>query len=69
MAEQKWVVPVDEDGMITFPEELIDKMGWSEGTVLQWDIREDGAISLTAASDEDPQDTSEPDKPSLLSKS
>jgi len=69
MAEQKWVVPVDEDGMITFPEELIDKMGWSEGTVLQWDIREDGAIALTAASDEDPQDTSEPDKPSLLSKS
>lgn len=61
MAEQNWVLPVDEDGVITFPEDLIEKMGWSEGTVLQWDVREDGSISLTAASDEAHPDTSELD--------
>lgn len=61
MAEQNWVLPVDDDGVITFPEDLIEKMGWSEGTVLKWDVKEDGSISLTAASDADPQDTSEPD--------
>jgi len=69
MAEQSWVLPVDEDGVITFPEDLIEKMGWSEGTVLQWDVREDGSISLTAASDEGPQGTAEPNTPSQQSES
>jgi bifunctional DNA-binding transcriptional regulator/antitoxin component of YhaV-PrlF toxin-antitoxin module len=59
MTEQSWVLPVDEDGVITFPEELIEKMGWAEGTILEWDVREDGTISLKAASDEVPQDISE----------
>lgn len=59
MSKQSWVLPVDEDGVITFPADLIDQMGWSEGTVLEWDIREDGSISLKAATDEDPQETSE----------
>jgi bifunctional DNA-binding transcriptional regulator/antitoxin component of YhaV-PrlF toxin-antitoxin module len=59
MSEQSWVLPVDEDGVITFPADLIDKMGWSEGTVLEWDIREDGSINLKAATDEVPQETSE----------
>jgi len=69
MAEQNWVLPVDEDGVITFPEDLIEKMGWSEGTVLQWDVREDGSISLTAASDEDPRGTAGPNTPSQQSES
>jgi bifunctional DNA-binding transcriptional regulator/antitoxin component of YhaV-PrlF toxin-antitoxin module len=67
MTEQKWVLPVDDDGVITFPEDLIEQMGWSEGTVLQWDVREDGSISLTAASDEAPQDTAELSTPSQQS--
>jgi len=67
MSEQKWIVPVDDDGLITFPEDLVEKMGWSEGTVLQWDVKEDGSISLTAAIGEDPQDTSEPDTTSQQS--
>ena len=59
MSEQSWILPVDDDGVITFPAELIDQMGWAEGTVLEWDIREDGSISLKAATDEDSQETSE----------
>lgn len=59
MPEDKWVLPVDEEGVITFPPELIEKMGWTEGTVLQWDVEADGKIKLTAASDEALQETSE----------
>ena len=59
MSEQSWVLPVDEDGVITFPADLIDQMGWSEGTVLEWDIGEEGSMSRKAATGEDPQETSE----------
>lgn len=69
MAEDKWVLPVDEDGVITFPPELIEKMGWSEGTILQWDVEPDGRIKLTAASDEALQETTELCSPLQLSES
>jgi bifunctional DNA-binding transcriptional regulator/antitoxin component of YhaV-PrlF toxin-antitoxin module len=59
MAEHKWVLPVDEEGVIVFPPELIEKMGWTEETILQWDIEPDGQIKLTAASDEDAQQAPE----------
>ena len=37
---------VDDDGVITFPDELIEKLGWKEGDVLEWIDNKDGSFSL-----------------------
>ena len=37
---------VDDDGVITFPDEFIEKLGWKEGDVLQWIDNKDGSFSL-----------------------
>ena len=42
---------VDDDGMITFPDELIEKLGWKEGDVLQWIDNNDGSFSLVKSDD------------------
>ena len=42
---------VDDDGVITFPDELIEKLGWKEGDVLQWIDNNDGSFSLVKSND------------------
>ena len=46
----KWVVEIgmDEDGelVLPFPVELLDQVGWHEGTELLWNVEEDGKITL-----------------------
>ena len=37
---------VDDDGVLTFPDELIEQLGWKEGDVLQWIDNKDGSFSL-----------------------
>ena len=37
---------VDDDGVLTFPDELIEELGWKEGDVLQWIDNKDGSFSL-----------------------
>ena len=37
---------VDDDGVITFPDEMIEKLGWKEGDVLEWIDNKDGSFSL-----------------------
>ena len=42
---------VDDDGILTFPDELIEKLGWKEGDVLQWIDNKDGSFSLVKPDD------------------
>lgn len=35
------------DLILTFPQEILDKMGWKEGTILNIAVHEDGKIILT----------------------
>ena len=42
---------VDDDGVITFPDEMIEKLGWKEGDVLQWIDNKDGSFSLVKPND------------------
>lgn len=44
---QKWSTNVDDAGVITFPDELLTKMGWKEGDTLNFDVKPDGTIFLT----------------------
>ena len=50
MAQKTWVIPVDDEGGISFPEDLMKVMEWEDGTVLEWDINDDGSIRLKSAS-------------------
>jgi len=42
----KWNLVVSEDGVLTFPEDLLEVTGWTEGDVLQWIPNDDGSFTL-----------------------
>jgi len=46
MTKKTWVLSVDEEGVISFPEDLMNVMGWNEGTALLWQVEPDGSIQL-----------------------
>jgi bifunctional DNA-binding transcriptional regulator/antitoxin component of YhaV-PrlF toxin-antitoxin module len=42
----KWILPVDDDYNITFPEDLLEQTGWKEGDVLEWIDQGDGSFKM-----------------------
>lgn len=52
MNDQKWQANIEEDKetgdyYITFPPDLLEKVGWKEGDLIDWSKNEDGTWSLT----------------------
>ena len=48
MTERKtWVCDVDDDGVLTFPDELVELQNWKEGDEINFDILPDGTLILT----------------------
>ncbi len=43
---QSWVCNVDEDGVLIFPDELWDLLGWQEGDTVEFLDQEDGSFIL-----------------------
>lgn len=43
----KWTLTVDNDGILTFPPDLLEMTGWKEGDVILWTDNGDGSWSLT----------------------
>ena len=43
---KSWVIPVDDDYNITFPEDLLEQTGWKEGDILQWIDQGDGSFKM-----------------------
>ena len=41
-----WSVPVDENGVIVLPDDLLEQTGWVEGDELEWIDRGDGSYQL-----------------------
>lgn len=41
-----WTLPIDETGVLKFPPELLDQVGWKEGDNLLWIDNKDGSWSL-----------------------
>lgn len=37
---------IDDDGVLTFPPEILEVTGWKDGDVLEWIDREDGSFEL-----------------------
>ena len=48
MTERKtWICDVDDDGVLTFPDELVELQNWKEGDEINFDILPDGTLILT----------------------
>lgn len=43
---QTWTLTVEEDGIITLPQDLIDATGWQTGDYLHWIDLQDGSWQL-----------------------
>lgn len=43
---KSWTLTVEEDGILSLPQELLDEAGWKEGDCLQWIDNQDGSWSL-----------------------
>jgi len=41
-----WVLPVDEEGVLTLPDELWQALGWREGDEIEFLEQEDGSFLL-----------------------
>ena len=41
-----WTLPVDEDGVLLLPDELVELTGWQEGDDLEWIDQGDGSFVL-----------------------
>jgi len=43
---QTWTVTVEENGIISLPQDLLDATGWREGDCLHWIDQHDGSWQL-----------------------
>ena len=42
----KTTLTIDDDGVLTFPDEFLEELGWKEGDVLEWIDNKDGSFFL-----------------------
>jgi bifunctional DNA-binding transcriptional regulator/antitoxin component of YhaV-PrlF toxin-antitoxin module len=42
-----WICEIDDDGVLTFPDELMGLQGWKEGDDINFDVLPDGTLILT----------------------
>ena len=64
-ATNSWAVTLEQDPetgelILPFPVDLLSQMGWSEGTEIFWDVRDDKSVFLT---EKKPEGSSEEKKP------
>lgn len=46
MNSKSWILEVDEEGVVQFPQELLDDYGLTPDTVVEWSINDDSSISF-----------------------
>ena len=46
-----WKATIDEEGILSIPDELIEKLGWEEGDELEWIDQGDGSFLLVKIND------------------
>jgi hypothetical protein len=57
MTERRtWLCEIDDDGILTFPDELLGLQGWKEGDDINFDILPDGTLILTKVEPDAPTD-------------
>ena len=60
-----WLCEIDDDGVLTFPDELLDLQGWKEGDDINFDILPDGTLILTKVETNEPQDNQREPSPEV----
>ena len=62
MTERRtWICDIDDDGVLTFPDELVELQNWKEGDEINFDILPDGTLILTKVEPDAPEnDQGEP---------
>lgn len=43
---QRWTVHVDEEGILTFSDDLLDQLGWKEGDEINFIDQKDGSFLM-----------------------
>ena len=43
---EKYILTVDDDGVLTLTPKILEATGWKEGDVLEWIDNKDGSFSL-----------------------
>lgn len=41
-----YTVPVDDEGILTIPQDLLDQLGWKPGDKLEWLVNPDESFTL-----------------------
>jgi AbrB family looped-hinge helix DNA binding protein len=57
-ADKSWSVHVDEEGILTFPEDLLDQLGWKEGDEINFIDKKDGSFILEKVNEAKVEDLS-----------
>ena len=50
MFRHSWTVTLEEDGediILPFPTDMLEQLGWKEGTTIYWIDNKDGTFTLT----------------------
>lgn len=42
----RWTLKIDDDGILQFPPDLLDKVNWKEGDIIEWIDNNDGSWQL-----------------------
>jgi bifunctional DNA-binding transcriptional regulator/antitoxin component of YhaV-PrlF toxin-antitoxin module len=54
--KKTWICEVDDEGVLTFPDELVELQGWKEGDDINFDILPDGTLILTKVEPNAPEE-------------
>lgn len=46
-----WTLVVEDDGILSLPQDLLDETGWAEGDTLHWIDNQDGSWSIVKEED------------------
>lgn len=49
MTQKTWLLPLSDDGEISFPADLLKVLEWEDGTLLDWEMNADGSIQFRTA--------------------
>ena len=52
-SDMKTTLTVNNDGILEFPDEVLEELGWKEGDVLEWVDNNDGSFSLVKPDEHD----------------
>ena len=64
MAERRtWLCDIDDDGVLTFPDELVELQNWKEGDEINFDILPDGTLILTKVEPDAPENNQRESSP------